>query len=356
MRLRLLLLVVISLSLSAGCSVMRKGTTGRSSFYVGGTAMGGNASWPPPSSPGRRSDKEAGKGAGKGAAKSPGREDKQSGHKGEYGDVYAGSLASDPALASFQELETEHVKFSYYDPFKGRSYLRYDLDAMRRGFHYPCNGWFSSDYGMRSGSMHTGVDLRANAESNVYAAFDGVVRMSKNYSSYGNVVVIRHYNGLETVYSHNSRNTVRTGDRVRAGDVIAKVGRTGRATAEHVHFEVRVKGQHFDPKLLIDVKNNTLASGSLYVYDRNGTIVASSKPLSAGEMPEQKHESVSAPSQVRPSSSGSAHSSSSDYHIVVRGDTLYSLARRYGTTVSRLMKLNGLDSSKIIIGQRLRLR
>lgn len=262
-------------------------------------------------------------------------------------------FAGDPEMFKFKEIETQHVKFSYYDPFKGRDYLYYDLDAMKRDFHYPCDGWFISDYGMRSGRMHTGVDLKALPGSNVYAAFDGVVRMSKNYSSYGNVVVIRHDNGLETVYSHNSRNIARSGDRVSAGDVIAKVGRTGRATTDHVHFEVRVMGQFFNPNLLIDVGKNKLQEGSLYVYNRKGVVSASSKKRDlpeeepAAATPKATASSASAQSGSQTKSTGSV------VHRVVKGDTLYAIARRYGTTVDKIMKLNGLTSSRINIGQKL---
>ena len=251
-------------------------------------------------------------------------------------------FAGDPAMFKFKEIETQHVKFSYYDPFKGRDYL------------YPCDGWFISDYGIRSGRMHTGVDLKALPGSNVYAAFDGVVRMSKNYSSYGNVVVIRHDNGLETVYSHNSRNVARSGDRVRAGDVIAKVGRTGRATTDHVHFEVRVMGQFFNPNLLIDVKRNKLQDGSLYVYNRRGVVSASSNKR---DLPDE--EPVTTQPKSPTASSGNTQSgtqsknSGSVVHRVVKGDTLYAIARRYGTTVDKIMRLNGLKSSRINIEQRL---
>ncbi|WP_320981727.1 M23 family metallopeptidase [Parabacteroides goldsteinii] len=94
---------------------------------------------------------------------------------------------------------------------------------------------------------HSGVDLKTCANDTIVAAFDGIVRMAKPYAAYGNVVVIRHYNGLETVYSHNSKNLVKVGDRVKAGEPIGLTGRTGRATTEHLHFEVRINGQHFNP-------------------------------------------------------------------------------------------------------------
>jgi len=90
------------------------------------------------------------------------------------------------------------------------------------------------------------------------SAFDGIVRLAKPYYAYGNVIVVRHYNGLETVYSHNSKNLVKPGDYVKAGQPIALTGRTGRATTEHLHFEVRVNGQHFNPNLVFDLQERKL--------------------------------------------------------------------------------------------------
>lgn len=105
---------------------------------------------------------------------------------------------------------------------------------------------------------HSGVDLKTFAKDTIVAAFDGIVRIAKPYAAYGNAVVIRHYNGLETVYSHNSKNLVKVGDRVKAGDPIGLTGRTGRATTEHLHFEVRINGKHFNPNRVFDLENRKL--------------------------------------------------------------------------------------------------
>lgn len=105
---------------------------------------------------------------------------------------------------------------------------------------------------------HSGTDIKTCANDTIVAAFDGIVRMAKPYAAYGNVIVIRHYNGLETVYSHNSKNLVKSGDIVKAGDAIALTGRTGRATTEHLHFEVRINGQHFNPSLVFNMHNYRL--------------------------------------------------------------------------------------------------
>lgn len=142
--------------------------------------------------------------------------------------------------------------------------LLIDLTRIREdAYAFPLPGAkLISDY-KGSRKNHTGVDLKTFAKDTVVSAFDGIVRMSKPYAAYGNVIVVRHYNGLETLYSHNSKNLVKPGDRVTAGQPIALVGRTGRATTDHLHFEVRINGQHFDPKLLFNMENHTLQDKSL---------------------------------------------------------------------------------------------
>ncbi len=125
-----------------------------------------------------------------------------------------------------------------------------------------------SDY-MGKRKNHTGIDLKAKNNDTVVAAFDGIVRIAKSYYGYGNVIVIRHYNGLETLYSHNSKHMVKPGDRVKAGDPIALTGRTGRATTDHLHFEVRINGQHFNPNMIFDFENRALNDQCL-LFTRNG--------------------------------------------------------------------------------------
>lgn len=122
---------------------------------------------------------------------------------------------------------------------------------------------------------HSGIDLKTCANDTIRAVFDGIVRMAKAYAAYGNVIVIRHFNGLETVYSHNSNHLIKQGDRVKAGQPIALVGRTGRATTDHLHFETRVNGQHFNPELLFDINTQQLQEKSLYCIHTNNHIKVS---------------------------------------------------------------------------------
>jgi murein DD-endopeptidase MepM/ murein hydrolase activator NlpD len=115
-----------------------------------------------------------------------------------------------------------------------------------------------SPYGQRGGRQHTGVDLKTKAKDNIYAAFDGEVVFSDKFSGYGNLVRIKHANGLETYYAHNSKNLVKKGQYVKAGQVIALTGQTGRATTPHLHFETRVNGKPQNPANYFDLTNHSL--------------------------------------------------------------------------------------------------
>ena len=109
-----------------------------------------------------------------------------------------------------------------------------------------------SPYGSRGGRRHTGVDLKTVNKDNILAAFDGEVVFSGPFSGYGNLIRIRHDNGLETYYSHNSKNLVKVGEQVKAGQVIALTGQTGRASTPHLHFETRIGGQAVNPNRFFD--------------------------------------------------------------------------------------------------------
>jgi len=141
----------------------------------------------------------------------------------------------------------DHTKFVYIH-----------LDSLSdEKFVFPLPGAkMISKYGKRGRYyFHTGVDLKTCPGDTIFSVFAGRVRMSKSFSSYGNIVVIRHATGLETVYAHNSKNLVKCGDCVEAGTPIALTGRTGRATTSHLHFEIRIDGCHLDPEIILDIKN-----------------------------------------------------------------------------------------------------
>jgi murein DD-endopeptidase MepM/ murein hydrolase activator NlpD len=136
------------------------------------------------------------------------------------------------------------------------------------GFALPVAGALTSPFGWRWGRQHAGVDLQVKTGDTVGAAFDGVVRMSMWYYGYGNCVVIRHHNGIETLYGHLSKRLVEVGDLVNAGQVIGLGGSTGHSTGPHLHFETRFMGKAFNPQNLIDFKVDSLLQDTL-VFDTN---------------------------------------------------------------------------------------
>lgn len=166
----------------------------------------------------------------------------------------------EPSKIKLSEMEINHIRVATPHLFDSSKTLIIRLDSSELAYCFPLKGAkLISNYGSSSGrSAHTGCDLKTFAGDTIRAAFDGLVRMSKPYSGYGNVIVIRHPNGLETVYSHNSVNFCKSGDLVVAGEAIALTGRTGRASTEHLHFETRINGTHFSPHLIFDIENNEL--------------------------------------------------------------------------------------------------
>lgn len=213
-------------------------------------------------------------------------------------------------------------------------------------YHYPYIGRITSRYGPRRGRSHQGIDMSLKVGDPVYAVFDGKVRLSKAAGNYGNLVIIRHNNGLETYYAHLSERSVQPGEWVVAGQQIGLGGNTGRSTGPHLHFEVRYRGQSFDPERIIDFKTGELRREELLLKRRHFSIYAKFEQDFDEEVEIEKIEEAERKA-----------AQAIQYHTVRSGDTLGALARKYGTTVSRICQLNNIKSTSILrIGQRLRVR
>jgi murein DD-endopeptidase MepM/ murein hydrolase activator NlpD len=126
-----------------------------------------------------------------------------------------------------------------------------DVDELQATFVWPAEGSVSSTFGRRQTGWHAGIDIKAEPGTPVKAAAPGVVVMSGVQPRYGHVIKIAHEGGFVTVYAHNDRNLVEVGDRVAASETIATVGRTGRATTDHLHFEIRRQGRRYNPLYLL---------------------------------------------------------------------------------------------------------
>lgn len=193
----------------------------------------------------------------------------------------------------------------------------------------PVEGKVISPYGKRGRRFHAGTDIKLALGDSVRVAFGGVVSRATRASGYGLLVVVSHGFGVDTYYAHLSKMLVDVGDTLLAGTVIGLGGRTGRATTTHLHFEFRVNGRHLDPERVIDFDLQTLITESI------------PKPVSVASLIKSE-----LTANVK---------ESSDYHVVAKNDTLYSLARRYGTTVKVLCELNGITPSTILkIGRKLK--
>ena len=256
---------------------------------------------------------------------------------------------------TFGDLESANVRIplKYNNPFPSSGELVLPLGEHENEFCYPYPGKLISPFGYRGSRMHIGIDIKAVPNDTVRAALPGVVRMSKYYSGYGNLVLIRHYNGIETVYAHNSKNLVRVNDAVEAGDPIALAGRTGRATTEHVHFEVRIASEPFNPTLFVDPDNRSLRlDRTIYCYNRGGKIRISTE-RATGFLPGEENSDDT----PKVSANASSDASSRQYYYVKKGDTLSKIARQHSTTVSKLCALNGIKPTKILqIKEKLRVR
>lgn len=194
---------------------------------------------------------------------------------------------------------------------KGDTAVSLILNGGERGdYFHPFNGPVTSGFGWRDSTQHNGVDIDLNKGDKVCAAFDGMVRIAKRNGGFGNVVIVRHYNGLETVYAHLSKLKVKPGQVIIAGQVVGLGGSTGHSTGTHLHFEVRFKGVPINPKYLISFKDQKLLCDEITIKKTKWGLAA----FPTGEKS----------------------------HIVEKGDTVFELAKRYATTTSSIREINGL--------------
>lgn len=182
----------------------------------------------------------------------------------------SGDFVNVSILGDKTDIEETEDEMKLDDAFAKSATFKWDLEQMsKERWAYPLPGAkVISPYGGKR--RHSGVDLKTKPNDEIHAAFDGIVTRSSPYAGYGNCIVIRHDNGLETLYSHQSKNLVKVGDKVKAGQVIGLTGRTGRATTEHLHFETHFKGHRFNPNLIFDHAANKLQQSTLTLTKHGG--------------------------------------------------------------------------------------
>ncbi len=245
-------------------------------------------------------------------------------------------------------------------------------------FHVPIRGSVFSKYGPRGRRNHNGVDIPLRVGEPIYAAFDGKIRYAKfNGGGFGNLVIVRHKNGLETWYAHLSRLNVIPNDFVRAGQVIGFGGSTGRSRGPHLHFEIRYCDQTFDPEFIIDFPGGNLRyqtfaleKSFFNIHSRASEILEEDDddlpPMLAGipkdtadvdvlEVIRKAQNGSSGGS--KPTSTSSISSSKGVYHVVRQGDILGKIAAKYGVSIDQICRLNNIKRTTILqLGRRLRIK
>jgi murein DD-endopeptidase MepM/ murein hydrolase activator NlpD len=187
------------------------------------------------------------------------------------------------------------------------------------------NTRITSPFGFRRYRWHYGTDLKVFYGDPIVAAFDGIVRIvDYERYGYGRYVVLRHLNGLETLYGHMSKTELTVGDQVKAGDEIGLGGSTGRSTGTHLHFEIRYQGNAIDPSSIYDFAEDCLVEDVYAITPSSFQYLAYARKIR--------------------------------YHKIRRGDTLGHISLRYGVSVSRLCRLNGISRNTTLrIGRTLQI-
>lgn len=272
----------------------------------------------------------------------------------------------DPKAVQNDAVFTDHWDTHSVDPWRSSEPIpdRFSLWIVDTLDAYCCPNQTKpfSKFGYRHGRRHQGIDLPYPTGTPVYAAFDGKVRISDYVGGYGNLIVIRHANGLETFYGHLSRRDVASGDWVSAGSVIGLGGSTGRSTGPHLHFETRYKGAAFDPAWLIDFETGILRHRLLKI--RSWYFNPNQRYVQGVDDEDEifrtdEEDRIAAEEQAKKDAAAraAAEAAAMKWHTIKSGDTLSGIARKYQTTVRELCRLNGMKENSILsIGKKIRVR
>ena len=207
----------------------------------------------------------------------------------------------------------------------------------------------TSNFGARWGRQHKGLDIKVYTGDTIRAAFSGRIRIVRyEPGGYGNYVVIRHHNGLETIYGHMSKHLVKENQDVKAGEPIGLGGNTGRSTGSHLHFETRLCGIALNPALMFDFRNQDVVGNSYLFrkssYNRESAQATRLRGVNGASSRDEAQSSSAARRALA--------ASQTKLHKVKKGETLYAIARKRGTTVDALCKLNRLGKNvRLLPGQ-----
>ena len=239
-------------------------------------------------------------------------------------------------------------------------------------FHAPIIGDIFSKYGPRGRRNHNGVDIPLKIGEPIYATFDGKVRYAKyNTGGFGNLVIVRHENGLETWYAHLSRINVAVNDYVKSGQVIGFGGSTGRSRGPHLHFEMRYCDQTFDPEFIIDFQSGQLRyqtfalekkffnihSRASEILDDDDFMMLAGLDSTVTSSDILEHIAEAQQKEEQKSKQTTLSQGTAVYHTIRQGDMLSKLAVKYGVSVRQICRLNNINENTILrLGRKLRIK
>jgi len=250
------------------------------------------------------------------------------------------------------ETETMDITSEFWDTSKIKidygTEVSYPIHIQFKGTNYvspiPRNKVITSRYGWRKGRAHKGIDIDLITGDSLYAMFDGVVRFANYSSGHGRTVVVRHFNGLETVYAHLSRYGVKENDTVVAGSYLGKGGTSGNARGSHLHLEMNYKGIPVNPEYLLDFnENNEIRANDIWITKTwTRPELHSSKRQSKLEIFSTEEEAIASMNREP------------KVYIVKKGDTLSKISLRNNTSITAICKSNHMKrNSTLRIGQKL---
>lgn len=306
-----------------------------------------------------------------------------------------GQIAPYPSISETYEIPAFSLYQQYWDtnnlrskqltiPFSNDRLLIMLVQDANNPFVMPCSfDKIKNSYGLnKKGDFHPGIDLATEPQTLVKSCFDGVVRMSKFYGDYGFLVTIRHYNGIETVYSHLDKTCVKPGQIVKSGQVIGQTGTSGKTHDCILHFETRFLNEHFNPELIIDFEEEDLLQNSFALMSHDFDIIPidsvsnrkTAQPKANNAPQTQKSPETTKPSEQIKSATENKSSKVEEnteknnnfnfddsqqpvYHIVKAGENLYRISLKYNTTTDKILRLNNINNpDKITEGSRIRVK
>lgn len=206
----------------------------------------------------------------------------------------------------------------------------------------------TSNFGSRWGGQHKGLDIKVYIGDTIRSAFSGKVRIVRyEGGGYGKYIVIRHSNGLETIYGHLSKQLVKENQEVRAGEVIGLGGNTGRSTGSHLHFETRLCGVALNPALMFDFREQDV-TGDYYAFNK---ATYDSESITATRLRGKQDGSTIARENKAEDFATNDRMTSGlkdqvQYHKVAKGETLDAIAKKRGVTIDKICKLNHISKTK----------